>query len=327
MICQNCGRDILENSLFCTYCGTKIEPVPASESEAPKEPEPLQEPLPEPITSPTPGQGSAPQYGSLQDSASQYGTQQYGTQQYGTPQSSTGQPPMQPMQPTQPMQPMQPTQPMQPMQPMQSTYVGYTGAPQQPPKAPKSKKTLAIVVSIGAVVFVALAVFLVIYFVNQGSTTNSNTSVIEGTGTNNGNGGNGGNGGGETVTPPTPSEKTLVDNDVCKITINSQSYDASLDWIEVEVMVENKTDKELWFFFDSDVTADGLSDPYGVFLSPDDTSLGVTFPAKKTTKGTIVFIDPPTSKKIANFAGTLIIYDDETYDELGKYKFSIPAID
>ncbi|MDR1185225.1 MAG: zinc-ribbon domain-containing protein, partial [Coriobacteriales bacterium] len=44
MICSTCGREIVDESKFCTYCGAHVELAPAQEPTTPAEPAPAQEP-------------------------------------------------------------------------------------------------------------------------------------------------------------------------------------------------------------------------------------------------------------------------------------------
>jgi len=106
------------------------------------------------------------------------------------------------------------------------------------------------------------------------------------------------------------------------------TYDEDYDWIEVEVTVENKTDKTLFFYFDYDVRVDGLDETaaYTIILVSNDIAADYDFPPKKTTTGIILFLEAPKSKKIENFRGTIVVCDTEEYDTLGEYKFKITSI-
>jgi len=106
------------------------------------------------------------------------------------------------------------------------------------------------------------------------------------------------------------------------------TYVEELDWIEVEVTVENKADKALFFYFDIDVRVDGLDETasYGIILISDDADAGYEFPAKKTTTGLLIFLEVPEGKKIENFMGTVIVCETDEYKVLGEYKFKITSI-
>ena len=337
MICEKCWRDIPDGSRFCTYCGAQIELRLPEELEAPKETEAFYEagalldsyapptnqyppigqypageqyspvagtypPALDPYASSTPLQGGA-SFGAPTNMPSPM--TQYSAPSYTAGGPGPGQIPLPPSGPQPSFQPM------------------YGGVPQQPPK----KKAGAKIIIIVAVALVCIGIGIAAFFAinNMGGTTGGPTGGTTG-GTTGGGTTNGGTGGGTTA--PTPFKKELIDCNDCRITLGPVTYDKDLDWIEVEVVVENKTNKTLFIYFDYDTTIDGFDNKtqIGPLLMSDDEEAGYDFPPKKATSGTLLFTDVPKSKKIENFKGTIIVVDGDTFDTMGKYPFSIKSV-
>ncbi|MCL1847892.1 MAG: hypothetical protein FWF91_08050 [Coriobacteriia bacterium] len=185
----------------------------------------------------------------------------------------------------------------------------YGGAPQQ---APKKKKAGVIVLIIVAILVVCVGIAIAGYaiFTNVSS------------------GGTGSTGGGGGTGVSRSKENVLLDCEECTITFGTATYVDGLDWIEIEVVVENKTSVELFIFFEDDTTYDGMisNDWHGVLVFPEDNSKGNHFLPNMNNDGLLLFMEAPKSKRIENFKGTIVVCNGRTYDTLGVYGFNINSI-
>ena len=321
-------------------------PVPQAGQQAP--PAGVYTPPPvDPYASSAPYQGGSPQYGTPQygtpgvPSTPQYiapGASLYGVPgipQYIAPSYTLGGP----GQGTMPASGPQPT-----LQPMYGAYAGLPQQTQQPQQAPKKKKAGTVFAAIAATLVVIASVLAYAWLAGdpidslfdpdrkvteETNDGNSNGKTDDDNGDDNGDDNSDNNGDDKTFIHQNPSDKILVENDICTISIGSQSYNAAFEWIEVEITVENKSERNLWLYFDHNVTADGLNDTagYTVVAYPDENVGGIDFPANATTTGAIVFMNPPDSKTVQNFTGSIIIYDGDTFEMLEVYHFLIKNID
>ena len=211
--------------------------------------------------------------------------------------------------------------------------------PMQAPQPQKKKMSTGAIV--GIVVGIVLALLLVVgvggYFVFKNlidtsvKTVNGfieETQNITGTETNNNNNNNTTTTEGtENIKPENPSNKVLVDSDVCTITLGSQEYLDIIDWVQIPITVENKTNQAIWISMAGDITGTGLdeNDGYLVVVYSEDES-DISFPANSTTKGMLCFMAPPSNHKLKDFAGSLDVYSADSFKSLGHYQFEITSV-
>jgi hypothetical protein len=134
----------------------------------------------------------------------------------------------------------------------------------------------------------------------------------------------GGSGGWDEADISAPAKGTvLVNSSDVTITLGNSTVDEYLSWYEIEVTVENRTDGELVFFFESLTNASGAS--LDAFIYPVDFDLE-SFSPNKTTKGMLTFDVLPEDGDLRSLRGVLVAYDWETYETIAEYEFNLSAI-
>jgi flagellar basal body-associated protein FliL len=227
---------------------------------------------------------------------------------YGAPQTPYGAPPQNPYYTPQPG--------------------GYYGAPQQGympvPEQPKKKKTWIIILIVGLVLLCCIGTAIggfVTYnnWVTYGGVLSENppSNVLP--------------------TPPntnTPNnseqlgnEEVILDNNVVKITVDigSGKTNEAGGFYEVDLVVENKTDKDIVLMFDYPLTANS-PEPLSAYIAPSIEHFDVSFPAKQTTTGVLTFYSTVGSSGITNLEGNLEVIDLDSFDLLGEYPIKVAKL-
>ena len=97
--------------------------------------------------------------------------------------------------------------------------------------------------------------------------------------------------------------------------------------LEIQCVVNNKTDKSIILFFDYDAETIGYSgDSFtNVLIWPNGFDI-IDFPPMAETDGTLTFIEAAKDDMITAFWGTLAVVDADTYDTIGEYKFNLSGL-
>jgi flagellar basal body-associated protein FliL len=250
-----------------------------------------------PPASPYPNPSAGPEYPNAEPSP------------YGAPQAPYGAPPQSPYYTPQPG--------------------GYYGAPQQGympvPEQPKKKKTWIILLIVGLVLLCCIGTVV-------GSIMTYNNWIASGRVLNENPPSN--------VLPAPPNtntpnnseqlsnEEVILDNNMIKITVDTGSGKASEygDYYEVDLVVENKTEKDIVLMFGYPLTANNSPEPLSAYIAPSIESSGISFSAKQTTTGELTFYTTAGSSGITNLDGSLEIIDIDSFDVLAEYPIKIAKL-
>lgn len=218
----------------------------------------------------------------------------------------------------------QPGQPGQPGQGYPQTPQ-YPGASYPPPAAPpQKKKTWVVVVVIVAVLLCCVAPIItgvVLYNIGQDALNRAQdlSDVFDNNKGNN-----------NTYTDPSDEpdkdkaptlyDEVLLDDSIAKITLDTSIKYEGFGWYEIECTVENKSDKTLYFYFEN-ATLNGEDISDFVVLYP--TLSDGDFPAKKTTQGTLLFLETPSTLDLSSFKGTLVVVDTSGYSTVEEIDFDM----
>jgi hypothetical protein len=112
----------------------------------------------------------------------------------------------------------------------------------------------------------------------------------------------------------------LVDDDKIKITLGDAVPGSDAGWLEFDVTVENKTNKDVFImFYEANINGKNVDGYVMIYTATDDED----FPPNKTTAGTLLFIDPPTDLDWKTFNGEIWIVDVADYDTIEEVPFDL----
>lgn len=107
---------------------------------------------------------------------------------------------------------------------------------------------------------------------------------------------------------------TIADDDVCTITVLSSGTD-STDDPGYNINVVNKTDRAIYAYAEY-----GSFSVNGKMMEPGS---GATVQPGKNADFFMFFMDLDTVEDLVNVEGTLVVVDNDTWDELARYDFTM----